>query len=137
MPLINDSLGRSVVPLIINNTNLPIEDPGRVCPVKASTGDEPVHYFYSADVTACKDACKAAWNAFDGGWKRASISTRRDLLHKVAALYEERADELVRIQKLETSCPEPWARSNVALSIAYIKETAACISGVHGIADHL
>jgi len=132
MPLIHDARGRSVVSCVINNTDLPIDDTNSVAPVNSSLSDEPVHYFHSADGAICQEACEAAWSAFDSGWKRASVQTRRSLLLKVAALFEERADELVRVQKLETCCPEPWARNNVATSVAYIREIAACISGVHG-----
>lgn len=134
MPLTQDSEGRSVVPCVIDNKDLPI-DIGRVAPVNSSSSetDEPVHYFQTADLATCNKACEAAWNAFDGGWKRATVQARRDLLLKVASLFEEREDELVRIQKLETSCPEPWARNNVLQSVGYLKEIAACISGVHGI----
>lgn len=132
MPLIKNSKGLSVVPCIINNAEVQLQDSSRIWPVKSSLSDEPVHYYQAADNKICNDACEAAWSAFNGGWKRASVNTRRDLLLKVANLFEERADELVSAQMTETCCPDPWGRNNVALSVAYIKEIAACISGIHG-----
>ncbi|KAL1305048.1 hypothetical protein AAFC00_001989 [Neodothiora populina] len=131
MEPLRDSKGRSVVPCIINNTELPIDD-ATIVPVHSALSDEPVHYYQAADEDICKKACTAAWDAFDGGWKRASILTRRNLLLKVATLYEENVEKLVESQVLETSCPEPWARNNVVLAVSYMREIAACISGVHG-----
>ncbi|GAB7351609.1 hypothetical protein MBLNU459_g2227t1 [Dothideomycetes sp. NU459] len=130
MPLIEDPQGRSVVPIVIENKALPL-DPSRIFPVISSKTDETVHHYQGTDIATCDKACEAAWAAFRT-WKRASIGQRRDLLLRVAALFEERADELVRVQKLETSCHEDWARNNVALSVAYVKEIAACISSIRG-----
>lgn len=132
MPLIQDSQGRSVVPCVVNNKALSLDDKSRIIPVKSSLKDEPVHYYQAADVATCNKACEAAWDAFQGGWKRATVKAKRDLLYKVADLFEERADELGKVQMEETCCPEPWARNNVAGSVAYVREIAACISHIHG-----
>lgn len=130
MSLTKDSQNRSVVPLTINNKDLPLNS-SKIFPVTSAKSGETVHYYQGADLETCDQACDAAWTAFKT-WKRATVGQRRDLLLKVASLYEERADEFVKVQMLETSCEEMWARNNVALSVAYVKEIAACISSVRG-----
>ena len=65
MPLEQDSKGRSVVPLFINGQALPIDE-SRVQPVKSSVTDETVHYYASADLETCEQACETAWTAFAG-----------------------------------------------------------------------
>lgn len=131
MPLQKDSVGRSVVPIVINNETIPL-DSSRAAPVINSATDETVHYFQSADAKTCEMACDAAWTAFQK-WKREKISTRRDLIFKAATLVAERAPEFIRVQKLETACNDPWAQNNVNTTIGYMKEIASCISGIKGL----
>lgn len=131
MPLTKDSDGRSVVPIVINDKPLPI-DSSRVVPVKSSATGETVHYFAATDVATCDKACEAAYEAFQGGWKRSTVSTRRNLLNKAADLFEQRKDDLIKSQCEETACDEHWAANNVALTAAYIREIAACISSIRG-----
>lgn len=130
MSLTKDSEGRMVVPLVIDNKELPL-DSSRTYPVTSAKSGETVHYYQGTDLATCDKACESAWTAFKT-WKRATIVQRRDLLLKVAALFEQKADELVKVQMLETSCEEPWARNNVAGSVAYVKEIASCISSIRG-----
>ena len=135
MPLSKDSKGRSVVPLVINDSPLPI-DSDKIQPVINSKTGETVHYYACADEETCDKACEAAWTAFSkpkDGWKRASVTKRRDLLLKVADLFEQRKEDLIKVQMLETSCEEFWAVNNVMTSVGYIREIAACISGIRGI----
>lgn len=140
MPLTTDSQGRQVVPLVINDKPLPINEDA-VYPVTNSKTGETVHYYTSTDIATCDAACEAAWAAFQGagplkgqtGWKRATVVQRRNLLNKVADLYEERVEELVRTQMAETACEEAWGRNNVSLAVAYVREIAACVSGIRGV----
>lgn len=131
MPLTKYTQGRSVVPIIINNEEDKINE-RLLHPVTRSATGEVVHYFSGADQSTCDRACEAAWQAFRH-WRRAPVARRRDLLLKVAELFEQRADDLVEAQIKETSCVEPWARNNVLLATNYIREFAACVSSVKGV----
>lgn len=132
MLLQKDSERRSVVPIVINNEALPLDSSTGIVPVVNSSTGETVHHFHSADVKICENACDAAWTAFQK-WKREKVSTRRDLIFKAAGLILERAQEFIRVQKLETSCNDTWARNNVDTTAAYLKEIASCISGIKGL----
>lgn len=139
MPLEKDSEGRDVVPVFINGKALPI-DASRVQPVHSSITDETIHYYASADLPACEEACETAWTAFAGntldtgrsGWKRASANTRRDIIIKAADLFEKRKDELIQAQIRETSCPQGWAINNVLTTVGYMREIASCVSNIRG-----
>jgi len=131
MPLVKDSKGRQVVPIVIDDEPIPVDSTSNVHPVTNSKTGETVHYYASTDIATCDRACEAAWTAFqrpDGGWKRSTHSRRRELLLRVADLFEKRRDELVECQMKETSCEESWAINNVMLTVNYIREIAACIS---------
>lgn len=102
MPLVTVD-GKQVVPTVIADKPLDA-DGSRLNPVINSATGETVHYFESADAKAADQACDAAQAAFqggpfEGGWKRATAATRRDILWKVADLFEERAEELKQVQK--------------------------------------
>ena len=139
MPLQKDSQGRDVVPLIINGKPLPIDET-RVRPVQSSMTDETVHHYASTDLHTCNTACEAAWTAFSGntldtgrsGWKRASATTRRDIIIRAADLFEQRQAELIQAQVRETSCQHAWAVTNVATAVGYMRELASCVSGIRG-----
>lgn len=140
MPLTTDSQGRRVVPIVINDKPLPITESTSVHPVTNSKTGDVVHYYASTDIATCDAACEAAYAAWQGagplkgqtGWKRATVTQRRNLLLKVADLFEERADELVATQMAETSCEEPWARNNISTTADYVREIAASISRIRG-----
>jgi len=102
MPLVTVD-GKQVVPTIIADKPLDA-DASRLHPVTNSITGEAVHYFESADAKAADQACNAAQaafqgGAFEGGWKRATAVTRRDILWKVADLFEKRAEDLKKAQK--------------------------------------
>lgn len=71
-------------------------------------------------------AADSSWAAFQS-WKSTKYDYRRDLLLRVAALYEERVEKLVACQVEETSCTETYARFNVKLAVNLIRETAGSI----------
>ncbi|KAK0886936.1 hypothetical protein LTR02_017690 [Friedmanniomyces endolithicus] len=139
MPLEKDSRGRSVVPIFINGSPLPI-NPFAVQPVTSSITDDAVHYYATADLDACDQACDVAWKAFRGnvldtgrsGWKRASANARRDIIIRAADLFEERKEELIKAQMDETSCQRGWAMINVQLTVGYLREIASCVSHIKG-----
>ncbi|RMY89641.1 hypothetical protein D0862_10177 [Hortaea werneckii] len=138
-----DSQGRPFVPLFINGQPVPLNDSSRLFPVHSSSAlssspDEPIHYYASADLSHCAQACEAAWSAFnggtpstDGGWKRSSITTRRTCLLRAADLLETtRAEALIDAQIRETGCPRAWAQTNLSLTGGYMREIASRISSV-------
>ncbi|GAB1737481.1 hypothetical protein NU219Hw_g1619t1 [Hortaea werneckii] len=142
-PLQKDSQGRPFVPLFINGQPIPLNDSSRLFPVHSSSAlssspDEPIHYYASADLSHCAQACEAAWSAFngdppstDGGWKRSSITTRRTCLLRAADLLETtRAEALIAAQIRETGCPRAWAQTNLSLTVGYMREIASRISSV-------
>ncbi|KAI6872960.1 aldehyde dehydrogenase [Hortaea werneckii] len=148
-PLQKDPQGRPFVPLFINGQPLPLTDSSRLYPVhsalssssSSSSEDEPIHYYASASLSDCAQACEAAWSAFngtpttssssaDGAWKRSTVTTRRSLILRAADLLETRQDELIDAQIRETSCQRTWAATNISLTAGYMREIAARISSV-------
>ncbi|KAK3060857.1 hypothetical protein LTS18_007543 [Coniosporium uncinatum] len=137
MPLSKDSKNRDVVAAVIDNEPQPI-DSSRVIPVVSSASGEIIHYFSSATTAQCDKASEAAWRAWQGtsshpGWKRATVTQRRNLLLKAADLFEQRKDELIEVQMKETSCAEPWALNGFTMTVNYIREIAACVSHIKGV----
>ncbi|KAI9694476.1 MAG: hypothetical protein M1822_000092 [Bathelium mastoideum] len=128
MSLINGatSNGDHVVPIWINSTAIP-PPTSKTIPVVSSVSGKTLHHAHSVDVPTAQHACDAALTAFHS-WKHTPITTRRNLLLKVADLFEARAPELVQSQMTETSCEEAWARNNVATAVGYLREIGACIS---------
>jgi len=147
MPLTKSPSGKSVVPIVINDKPLPIsKDESDIQPVVNAATGETVHYYASTSVDVCNQACEAAYAAFQGqkkpgsgwsitgnGWKNATVSTRRNLIMKVADLFEERKKELVECQKLETACDDHWGAMNVSIAVSYMREIAACVSHIKGM----
>ncbi|KAK5698918.1 hypothetical protein LTR97_006567 [Elasticomyces elasticus] len=140
MPLSKSSDGHSVVPLFINGSAIPV-DSSRIQPVTSSISDSTIHYYATCTTSNCDSACEAAWQAFSGttlstgrsGWKRASTNTRRDIIIRVADLFSERQEELIKAQMDETSCQRGWAINNVQLTIGYLREIASCVSNIKGV----
>jgi acyl-CoA reductase-like NAD-dependent aldehyde dehydrogenase len=137
MPLQMTTDGRAVVPLVIASKPLPV-DASRLWPVTSAKTGETLHYFQSATVADCPSACAAAWQAFSRGaegerpWKRVGVERRRNLLNRVAELFVERKEELLKAQMDETSCDRPWAENNVDTTVRYLREIAACVSSIRG-----
>ncbi|KAJ5998942.1 ALDH-like protein [Penicillium sp. IBT 35674x] len=137
MPLQTLSDGRKTVPLIIGSKPIPA-DISNIHPVISTNDKTPIYYYQSASQKDCKFACKTAWKAFSEGvdgeqpWKRAGVERRRNLLNRVADLFLEREDDLLAAQIHETSCPMPWAKNNVALTVQYLREIAACLGQIRG-----
>lgn len=122
--------GKDIVPIWIDGESVPCKDE-QIFEVTSSASNKVIGHAYSADESIAVKAAESAGKAFQT-WKRAAVATRRGLLLKVADLFEQRTDELVRLQMEETSCAEGWAKFNVAGTVGYLRETAACISSIHG-----
>ncbi|KAF2871490.1 Aldehyde/histidinol dehydrogenase [Massariosphaeria phaeospora] len=118
------------VPLWINGEAVPTKSTSTFPVTQAVTGNT-VHHASAASSTQAIDAVQSSWTAFRS-WKNAPHTTRRDVILRVAAYYEQNAASLVEYQMLETSCSEGWAKQNVDLATRYLKEIAACVSGIMG-----
>lgn len=137
MPLQTGSDGRKIVPLVVGSKPIPV-DISNIHPVISTDDKDPIHYHQSASQADCNNACEIAWQAFSKGvngekpWKRAGVEQRRKLLNRVADLFLKREEELLIAQVHETSCPIPWAKNNVALTVQYLREIAACLGQIRG-----
>lgn len=126
MPLLATSAGDSVVLLLIDGQPAPLDE-SHLIPVHSARLNKTVHHAASANPSVAKEATASALRAFST-WKKTTHTHRRDLLLRVADIYERRIDELVRFQCDETSCQETWARFNVVLAVKTLRETAASIT---------
>ncbi|KAJ4299113.1 hypothetical protein N0V90_004357 [Kalmusia sp. IMI 367209] len=123
------------IPLWIDGKALPT-DTLATFPVIQSTTSSTVHHAVSASTKEALQAVESASTAFKS-WKSANHVTRRELILRVAAYYEQHANSFIETQMLETSCEEGWARTNVDLATRYLKEIAAVISSVNGTIPQL
>ncbi|KAL6243918.1 hypothetical protein RBB50_009352 [Rhinocladiella similis] len=118
--------GRSVLPIIIEGKRLPLDE-SRLVDVRSAIKNEVVHSAQGASVEIAREAARSSYQTFLK-WKTTTYAERRDLLFKVAGLIQDREEAFVALQMLETSCQEEWAHFNVSLTVALIREMAACIS---------
>lgn len=123
------------VPLWIDNKPR-FSDASTSFPVTSSAKAETVHHASSASTQQAIQTVESSQTAFKS-WRRTPHTVRRDTILRVAAYYESNADSFVRHQMDETSCTEGWARQNVDLATRYLKEIAACVSGVTGTIPQL
>jgi acyl-CoA reductase-like NAD-dependent aldehyde dehydrogenase len=77
---------------------------------------------------AAAEAASAAIPA----WSATGPNARRALLNAAAAGIEARADDFVRLMSEELRASEPWARFNVMLGAATVREAAALTTQVGG-----
>ncbi len=76
-------------------------------------------------------AAEAASHAF-AGWSALGPNARRSLLNRAAAELEARAGAFVASMSEELRASEPWARFNVALGAAMVREAAALTTQING-----
>ncbi len=126
MPLVNSSDLKQVVPLWINGHAKDLDE-SRLIEVSSSATGKIVHFAQSATAADATEAIESAWNAFQS-WRTTSHVHRRDLLNKVASLYEQRADEIAHWQVAETSCTEQFAHFNIKLACGMLREFACAIT---------
>ena len=101
-------------------------------PVVSASSGSTVHHAQSASVEDAVAAAVASGKAFRT-WKLASVIFRRQLILKVAQIFQRDAEEFIRLMQLETSAGSAWARNNVLTSVTYLEEIAAQISSIHGV----
>ena len=126
MPFETSSDSKSVVPLWINGRPKQLDE-SRLIEVVRSALTKTVHYAQSANAADATEAVDSAWKAFPS-WSTTSHVRRRDLLNRVASLYEQRADEIAHWQVTETSCPEQYAHFNIKLACGMLREFAGAIT---------
>ena len=119
------------VPIWIDGSPKPIAE-GRLFDVISAQTGKVVHQAQSANVEDALAAAKSAFDAWIGGWKDELFEKRRDLLLRVADIYERGLAEISMYQVEETSCPQPFAEFNVRYAIQHLRETASCIAGIRG-----
>jgi acyl-CoA reductase-like NAD-dependent aldehyde dehydrogenase len=119
-----------VVPLIIDGQPA-TASPSVKFPVFSLEEQRDVYLAESADLGAVKRAADACLNSFKS-WKKSSGVTRRRILQRYADLLRAHEEDLVNVQRLETSVIELWARKNVQLAADLVEEIAACVTRVSG-----
>ena len=115
-----------VVPVWIDGKGEP-SDPSRFLAVRSAKTCSTLHLAQGATPELAHKAASSASDAFPG-WKSTTYIVRRDLILRVADIYERRIEKFVKYQCDETSCDEAWARFNVNLACKLLRETAASIS---------
>lgn len=119
-----------VIPLLIAGKKTASEPSVRF-PVYSYNQQKDVYLAESANPATASAAADAAAETFKT-WKKVPAVERRELLQRYANLLRKHADELVSVQKAETSAPELWARKNIELAVGLIEETAACVTSLKG-----
>lgn len=117
---------KQVVPLWINGEASAI-NAERIFEVVNAYENRIVHYAQGANEVDAKAAVDAAAATFQS-WSQTSYSQRRTMLLKVADLIQQRADEISRMQVLETSCNRVYASFMPRLTGPTIREIASQIS---------
>ncbi|KAF4466944.1 aldehyde dehydrogenase [Fusarium albosuccineum] len=98
--------GNAFVPCIIDGS--PVQEPTDYFPVISAQKQEIVHYGQSANVTIATKAVNSSWEAFLA-YKETPIHERRRLLLKAAELFDERIEDGMNRQMIETSCDKTWS----------------------------
>ncbi|HEX6661904.1 MAG TPA: aldehyde dehydrogenase [Sphingomicrobium sp.] len=84
-----------------------------------------------SSVSLAEKAAKAAAEAFPA-WSQLGPNRRRSLLNAAAAAIEALADAFVDAMREEVRASEPWARFNVQLGAAMVREAAALTTQITG-----
>ena len=119
-----------VVPLWINGASA-TSTPEIIFPVFSAEQQKVVYLAQSADSQTATHAADVASKAF-ATWRHVNAVTRRGIVLRAADILESRKDELVRIQREETSCQEGWARINTNFAVRNLREIASRVTSVTG-----
>jgi aldehyde dehydrogenase (NAD+) len=121
--------GPTATELLINNRWVPSESGKTFATVNPSTGEE-ICQVAEADAADVDKAVQAARRAFDQGpWKKMRASERGRLLHRLADLIEQNAEQLARLETLDNGKPLSIARA------VDLTKTIACYRYFAGWAD--
>lgn len=105
--------------------------PRATFPVYSLEQQREVHHAESANADIARRAADASCKTFKT-WKKSNGVTRRNLLLRYAQLLRQHEEDLVAVQRLETSVIEMWARKNVHLAADLIEEIASCVTRLGG-----
>ena len=128
MPTVSQT-GPAATKLFINNRWVPSESGKTFATVNPSTGEE-ICQVAEADAADVDKAVQAARRAFDQGpWKKMRASERGRLLHRLADLIEQNAEQLARLETLDNGKPLSIAKA------VDVTKTIACYRYFAGWAD--
>jgi aldehyde dehydrogenase (NAD+) len=115
--------------LLSKNRWVPSESGRTFATINPSTGEE-ICQVAEADAADVDKAVAAARAAFDQGpWRKMSASERGRMLHRLAGLIEQNADELARLETLDNGKPLSIAKA------VDVTKTIACYRYFAGWAD--
>jgi aldehyde dehydrogenase (NAD+) len=121
--------GPAATKLLINNRWVPSESGKTFATVNPSTGEE-IGQVAEADAADVDKAVQAARRSFDQGpWKKMRASERGRLLHRLADLIEQNAEQLARLETLDNGKPLSIAKA------VDVTKTIACYRYFAGWAD--
>jgi aldehyde dehydrogenase (NAD+) len=101
----------SATRLLIDNRWIESESGKTFATVNPSTGED-ICQVAEADAADVEKAVKAARAAFEHGpWRKTLASERGRLIHRLADLIEQNADELARLESLDNGKPVSVAKS--------------------------
>jgi aldehyde dehydrogenase (NAD+) len=121
--------GPAATKLLINNRWVPSESGKTFATVNPSTGEE-ICQVAEADAADVDKAVQAARRAFDQGpWKKMRASERGRMLHRLADLIEQNAEQLARLETLDNGKPLSIAKA------VDVTKTIACYRYFAGWAD--
>src|ERR1700735_4704222 len=119
----------SATQLLINNRWVPSESGKTFATINPSTGEE-ICQVAEADAADVDKAVAAARAAFDQGpWKKMRASERGRMLHRLADLIEQNADELARLETMDNGKPLSIAKA------VHVAKAVACYHYFAGWAD--
>jgi aldehyde dehydrogenase (NAD+) len=119
--------------LLINNRWIASASGRTFASINPSTGEEicQVAEADAADVGAAVEAARAAFE--QGSWRKIKASERGRLLHRLADLIEKNAEELARIESLDSGKPFSVAKAvDVPKTIACYRYFAGWADKIHG-----
>src|ERR1700728_3846003 len=125
--------GPTATKLLINNRWVPSDSGKTFATVNPSTGEE-ICQVAEADAADVDKAVQAARRAFDQGpWKKMRASERGRLLHRLADLIEQNAEQLARLETLDNGKPLSIAKAvDVTKAIACYRYFAGWADKVQG-----
>lgn len=124
-PMVTDSDGNHIVPCIIDNKPI-IQPSSSNFPVTSSRQEKIIHYGQNVTrdiATQAVESAAKAWKTY----KKTPVYKRRQMLLRAADLFDQKTEECIYRQMLETSCDYDWAKLNVSLTVDIIREIAAAV----------
>lgn len=113
-----------------------VDGPEAFADVNPVNGQQ-VAWVHEADASVVSEAVKAARTALQGAWGLTSVTERCNLLRRVADLIDERADDLLAAEVLDTGKPEPAARQLDIARAAQNFRTFADVMAAEGVESYI